>query len=411
MRKLVLMSVCMMVTASLAFAGGIGTIGGTKILPNIKHKILVLEFDSPEHSSWGKEISQMLAQEILGTITGVTGAGVVTLRQPAEKILLTADTVAAIARDNNALVVIWGEFYREAQSVFLHAHLRVVPREEIPQSKLGLEFTLYRGGTLTASPPTLQVNFAPIPLPLAALDSLKSLFEQTVVLHEGPSAHSRVVGQLKPGDTYYPTQVQGSWIRITMSGNTSGWIRYATLGSQELLALRGVMLFAQGALQYISGNFTAAEKTIGTYLQKHGSSQDAMNQALARLLLGTARWRANHWNELPRNEPVSQEYRKAAELLPNSSSPVAYLMIARIAATMFLGAQERYDAMRDIEERLIHVIQTENDSAAVQNLLTFYTLAEGEGLLSSPSTSSPHYRDEIIRRKSILTEIQKNLRR
>lgn len=217
-------------------------------------------------------------------------------------------------------------------------------------------------------------------------------------------------GELKPGDTYYPTEVQGSWIKITMSGNASGWIRYATLGSRELFALRGVMLFAQGALQYISGNFKAAEKTIAAYLQKHGSSQDAMNQALARLLLGTARWRANHWNELPRNEPVSQEYLKAAELLPTASSPVAYLMIARIAATMFLGAKERYDAMRDIEERLIHVIQTENDSAAVQNLLTFYTLAEGEGLLSSPSTSYQQYRDEIIRRKSILTEIQKNLR-
>jgi hypothetical protein len=397
--------------ASVAFAGGIGTIGGTKILPNVKHKILVLEFDSPELSSWGKEISQMLAQEILGTITGVTGAGVVTLRQPQERIILTADTVEGIARDNNAFVVIWGEFYREEQSVFLHSHVRIVPREDIPQSRLGLEFTLYRGGTLRASPPTFQVNFAPIELPLATLESLKSLFEQTVVLHEGPSANSRVVGELKPGDTYYPTQVQGSWIKITMTGNKSGWIRYATLGAQkEFAALRGVMLFAQGALQYISGNFKAAEKTIGTYLQKHGSSQDAMNQALAHLLLGTARWRANHWNELPRNEPVSHEYLKAAELLPNASSPVAYLMIARIAATVFLGAKERYDAMRDIEERLIHVIQTENDSAAVQNLLTFYTLAEGEGLLSSPSTSYQQYRDEIIRRKSILTEIQKNLR-
>jgi hypothetical protein len=386
-------------------------------LPTVRHKILVLEFESPEQSTWGKEISQVLAQEILGTISGVTSVGVANLRQPAKKIELTTDTVVAIAERNKALVVIWGEFYRQGETVSLYAHLRFVPQEGFQESSLGIDAGLSAGNRrMVALPPTRQVNFEPIELSLESLEGLRTLFEHATVLHQESSPTSKIVGSLKPGDTYYPIESKGDWIRIRMTGKKTGWIQYKTLGSKkEFSALRAVVIYAHGVLQYISGNPGAAARSMETYLDQYGAGQDPMNQAMAHILLGTARWRAGT-GSMGIQEAIA-EYQKAVDLLPNSSSPATYLSIAQALsvkdATREAPPARRQEAralMSIAERRLIHVIQTENDIQSVRNLWAFYQMAEQVGFLSEPGEDPLEYAQRLKGQQQKLLEIEAKLR-
>jgi hypothetical protein len=240
------------------FAGGIGVIGDPIILPGIKHKILVLEYDNPIATTWGKDISQIIAQEILGTMIGIRSVGVVNLHQPEKRIVLIPENIEKIANDQKALIVIWGEFYSDDVNIYIHSHVRIIPSEDFPESGIGLTFMVREANfqTMRANPPTHQINFAPIQVSIATLNKLHYFYNQTITVRKEPSEDSDSVGELRPGSTYFVAERKGNWTKIVVSKGVTGWIRHSTLSSlSELREIKAVLKFTQGTLQFIAGSY------------------------------------------------------------------------------------------------------------------------------------------------------------
>lgn len=399
---------------SSADAGYIEEIGAENVLPWLENKIVVLEYDSPE--TWGQELSQVIAQETLGSIRGVNSIGVINLRQPAERVNLTPEKIEEVAREQEALVVIWGELYQDDTNAYLHTHLRIVPRDTHPESflRLSLKTNL---GTISANPPTFQINFIPMKVSLKSIKELQTFYSQSVTIREKPDHNAREKGTLKVGDGYGLISLKGDWTKIIVQKRgVTGWVRHSTLGSQEELTdIRAVICFAHGILQYITGNFKTAEETFFYYLERYGEKQDKMNKALAHILLGNARLRANGYeNFLPPEEKISKEYLSAVELLPNNASPANYLAIAKF---MRYGIKNyNIPEIRNIEERLIHVIKLENNIDSVRSLRIFYKCvlkAKNENLVFSAKAFygpySDNYTNDISKRIRLLKEIESKL--
>jgi len=396
-----------LLSTSLVSAGGIGRIGDPIILPHVKNKVLVLEYDNPETKPWGKEIAQIVAQETLGSIRGVKSVGVVNLIQPVKHITLTADVVKDIAKDQNASVVIWGEFYEKKDSVFLHSHLQIIPAGNQKQSSLGISLET-PFGTMLANPPTLMINFAPIALSLKSLEGLHTFYEKTVTMREQPTDQSSKVGALSPGDTYVLLKIKGPWTLIRKKDQAEGWIRYETLETQkELAGVRALVIYTHAILQYIYGNFDAARKTIGHYLEVYGKHQDTMNQSFAHILLGNAKLRGGNLKYfIPKDTKISEDYLAAAKLLPDYSAPIDFYSIARIMEhTSASYPAARLADMQDVEKRLIHSVRTDYNLTSLTNLQIFYKMAQEMGFLKTSTMNSSEYKRAIKNQINFLDEI------
>lgn len=406
-RKIIIIHAFIIINLSIistAKAGGIGEIGDPVILPSTKHKILVLEYDNPETALWGRELSQVIAQEILGSILGVSDVGVINLRQKSEHFDLTSEKVEAIALQQGAHVVIWGEFYQNDKNVYIHSHLRIIKRKDYPESSLGLSLST-KWGVLNANPPTLQINFAPVAVPKQLLRNLHEFYSQTNTIHAEPRNDARKLGNLKTKDTYYIREIVGDWTRIGVSNGLTGWIRHATLGSEnELNDIRVVVRFSQGLLQYLAGSFSSAQDTLMNYIIHYGKEQDPMNRALAHILLANSRLRAEGYeHELPPEEEISIEYLKASDLLPNNASPVNYLTIA----LMLKYGTYSFDVpeMHKLEEELIRVIKLDNNTDSVHNLYILYRIAAEEGFLKNVTMDNVDYESALSEQVRLLEEM------
>ncbi|MCB0263654.1 MAG: SH3 domain-containing protein [Calditrichaeota bacterium] len=376
MKNISLHLVLLLAFCCSAVAGDISRIGGPPRLQGVKHKILVLEFDSPQLSDWGRDISQIIAQQVLGTIEGVTSVGVINLRQTETRIELTPKRIHEEALNQNALVVIWGEFYEDSTDVWLHPHLRLVPREEFPVSAFGLMIPdQYSRDTLKAAIPTLQVNFAPLRLPMQTLKDLSRFYRQTVTLRESPDLNAPSTGQLQMGDTYYLIDKQNDWTKISTRSGKTGWIRHTVLDTKKQFEdLQGVVKLAQGIVQYMAGNYRLSANSFQNYLDKNAYRQDSMNRAFAHIMLGNSKfWGKEYFNRIPRDEDVSIEYYRAKQLLPGHPSPVNHLAIVNMYKMRFHPSREMIPA---IEKELIEIIKTQNDLDAIGNLRIAYGMVE-----------------------------------
>ncbi len=393
-------------------------IGDPNVMPRFRNKIVVLEYDTPE--TWGQELSQVIAQETIGSIRGVNGIGVINLRQPTERVGLSPEKIEEIAREQEALVVIWGELYQDAANVYLHSHLRIFPRETHPESLLNLLLETSEG-VINANPPTLQINFTPMKISSKSLKDLHTFYDQTITIRKGADHNAEPIGTLKLGDEYELIMPKDDWTKITVhKRNITGWIRHSTLGSQEELTdIRSVIYFAHGILQYATGNYETAENTFINYLEKYGEKQDKMNKALAHILLGNSRLQAKGYkNFLPPEEKISKEYLSAVELLPNNASPLNYLAIARFMRYGIEQHTHNIPEINDIEERLIHVIKLENNIDSVRNLRIFYNhaLKERSKNIVVPTDVTYNfcgdkYSNAILERIRLLKEIESELSR
>jgi len=381
--------------------------GDPLLLPSVRYKILVLEYDSPQKSGWGSDLSQMIAQETIGSMRGVQSVGVIHLSQPQERVVLGPEKVASLAGDQQSRVVVWGEFYEAGKSVYLYSHLRIAPDPSFPGSDLRLTAQLagIAGGQLDvrAGPPTLQVNFAPIAVSSASLSRMRTLSDQTVTLREGPDERAREVGQLRLREPYWLAKVQDGWVLVQSRGS-GGWVRHATLGSEkELKDVGALVQFAQGALQYIAGSYKAAEETFSSYLSQHGSKQDSMNRAMAFILLANAQLGGGRaLARLTSGEEISYRYAEAAKLLPNSAAPVNYLAVARL--TKYQRTEGPVPELRDLEQRLIHVVKSENDRDAIHNLKVLYQASAQRLFLFKPPPPESHEGDPKARYRQSLSQ-------
>jgi hypothetical protein len=387
-------------------AGIEGFMGDTALLPAGRHRILILEYDSPQRSLWGRDLARLLSRQTLGSMTGVSGVGVIALHQPARRVLLSPSRVELLARQQRAQVVLWGEFYESPEAVYLHSHLRVVPDAE-RFGEPDLELVAQVPGSavrVSAAPPTLQVDFAPIALSRSLLDRLHPLAETSATLLDRP--WGRPVGTLRLHETYMIRRVRDKWIQVT-AGGRAGWIRFDLLGEEDqLTGLEGVVRFAQGLTQYLDGSFGAAEATFAAYLSRNGRGEDNMNLAMARILRANARLRRLGAGASI-DEEILSDYLGAAKLLPNAASPVNHLAFALLRR--HASSRGFVPELRDLEERLIHAIQAQGDLRAVRNLQALYRVAGPKLLLKRPEDSDKAYGNAIARQLRLLQNLEKKL--
>ena len=192
-------------------------------------------------------------------------------------------------------------------------------------------------------------------------------------------------------------------MKIRTWDNSAGWVHYASLENRkELGALQSVVRFAQGVLQYLSGNYEMADATLSGYLETCGA-QDPANLALARILLGNARFRGGD----PKfAEAAGREYLKAVQLLPDNAAPVNYLAMARL---LKYGQMRDYvPEMSDLEARLIRSVQR-SDLEAAGNLRIFYELAADSPFIRPPDVNWQSYTNSIARQLLLMGEVQGKL--
>ena len=346
------------------FCGVKGLIRGPKLLPNVKHKIVVLEYDNPLNTTWGKDISQIISQEILGTMVGVPSVGVVNLYQSEDRVVYTPDEIKEIADRQNALIVIWGEFYVEDDNIYLHSHLRIIPSDEFPESGLGLTS---EDGTINALPPSLQVNFNPVKLKTQTLEKLHSFYNQTNDIRTEPNDTSQEIGKINLGNAYTIDSRNGDWSKITLKNGISGWVKHSTLTNQEeLMEVKNTLKLPQGILQYISGSYGASIKSLEDYISFSNIDQDKMNRAFSHILLGTSilRFGLSLYHSIPPKIEISVvgEYEIADSILKNNSSAINHITVVKCV----LGEFDK-----SLEQRLIEILKAYNDVNTIQNLKGF----------------------------------------
>jgi len=409
-------AVCCFIALSLLLAargdcGITGEIGDREFLEDVPYKVLVLEYDSPQRSAWGRELSQLIARQVLGSMRGLSHAGVVDLKQREQRVLLRPERVVALAREQEAQVVIWGEFYLSEKGVYLHSHLRLVTLRHLrlmarlPGSNLPVQAAL----------PSLQINFSPIAVSLTTLNQLRDLAEQSVTIRLRPSQSAPAIGRLMLREIHSVQQTRQGWMLVE-TPERRGWVYYAALepgtapgSARELREVGAVVEFAQGALQYIGGSYAAAEETLRAYLSQYAAKQDSMNQAVARILLTNAsilKRRDRSWSTA--GDELLSGYLQAAQLLPNSASPVNHLAFALLQRST---EREGFsDQFRDLENRLIHVIKTEGDLDSILNLRSLYNLAARRRLLLRDSKQSlESYQASLARQIRLLDNLERNL--
>jgi hypothetical protein len=352
---------------------------GPERLPDAENKLLVLEYDNPLGAESGWQISELIGQMTLASIRGVNSFAVITLRQEQQqRLALTPAHVDELARKQHSRVVVWGEFYQKDQKFYVTSHIRVVEDAAPKGPRLRINWDVSELGIadvprVQASAPTVQVNFAPIELSEPGIKQIEQLWNQTQVLRRDPRDTAEAVGTLPPKTPFFLGRTEGAWSQINVIGGKSGWVRLSDLGNTpEFKPTTGLVLYAQGLMQYFAGNFAAAAETFQNYLDVAAAGQDPMNQAMAHVLLGYAIFMDGAGRTPQGVASVRQHFEAAAKLLPDSASPVNCVAVALFKQAPEAPPDRQH--VTAIEKQLVHVIQTENDVDAVRNLRALYQL-------------------------------------
>jgi tetratricopeptide (TPR) repeat protein len=362
----------------------------------LSNKILVLEYENPFGGRGGVQLAELIGHMALATTTGVDKFAVVTLRQEKEHIPLTEKNVETLAVRQSAPVVVWGEFYEQNERIFVTSHLRYASMDTDPnvrldptersQVKLSWDISKLKIPDRTqanASLPAAQVNFSPLELSSSDLSSLENAWFKTLTLHAKPDENSAEVGQLRLDTPYHVIGSSNGWTQVAIPRSTDffsyyrtmldmyvGWVRLGDLSQLHTFnELTGVVLYAQGLMQFSTKNYRAAAKTFTEYLEKYGSRQDSANQAVAHILIGYSILKGSGDRGLS-----LKEFETAKRLLPNSSSPVNCIALALFEKASRSAASE--EEMRQLENDLIRVIQIDNDVDAIRNLESLYQVPQ-----------------------------------
>lgn len=372
------------------------------------NKILVLEYESPIGGREGVQLAELIGRMALSTTTGVEQFAVITLRQEEPRIDLTVANVKAAAERQRAPVVIWGEFYQQKGRLFITSHLRYTPSLAPPRpkdataSKFSWDIAPLNIPEKThayAALPSAQINFAPIEITTANLKTLETVWRRSLTIYEEPDERSKRRGELALDEPY---SIQGSgdalsWSEVT-SSNSMGWVLLGDLRRlNEFNELTGVVLYAQGLMQYQTFNYAAAAETFNQYLAtKYTAKQDPMNRAMAHLLAGYSRMKASSDVEAP-----LKHFAAAKQLIPNASSPVNSIALALFAKAVRSGANEAETLA--LEKDLIRAIQTENDVDSIRNLEILYRLPQAEVFFQKKSPNFLQARDAQL---NVLRELE-----
>lgn len=377
------------------------------------NKILVLEYENPLGGKEGAQLSQLLGSLTLATASGIGNFAVVSLQQTAEHKELTDASVKALAQGQHAPVVIWGEFYRQGSRIFVTSHLRYAPnlapqfsgRDPGPNAaKFSWNISQLNIADRTeayASLPSTQVNFSPIEISSGDLAALQGVWQKTLTIRAEPNETSASQGELSLATPYSVRETSNGWTRVSIN-NRSGWVRLAALSRlSDFKDMAGVVLYAQGLMQHLTGNAAASAETFAQYLQKYGSRQDPMNRATAHLVAGYSLMKS-----LGQPEPSITHFQTARELLPNASAPINCLALALFAKATRSAPTE--NEILALEKDLIRAVQAETDLDAIRNLEILYRLRQAEPVFTK---KSPNFMNAREKQLNVLHNIEARVQR
>ncbi|MEN3370536.1 MAG: hypothetical protein V7609_2679 [Verrucomicrobiota bacterium] len=361
------------------------------------NKILVLEYESPLGGKEGAQLSQLLGWMALATASGIDQFAVVTLQQTETHLELTDANVKSLGERQHAAVVIWGEFYQQAGRVFVTSHLRYTPqtsgRDRGPNAgKFSWNISQLNIAERTeayASLPSSQINFSPIEISTADLSSLQEVWRKTVIIRLQPDEASAKLGELSLATPYSVGETANGWTRVSTK-ERSGWVRWADLsGLSDFKDLTGVLQYAQGLMQFLTGNPRGAEETFKRYLGKYAARQDPMNKAVAHLFAGYSGMKgAVDW------EFSIKQFETAKALLPNASSPANCMALVLFAKAARAALNE--NETLSLEKNLIRAVQTESDVDSIRNLEILYQLPQAEAYFKKKNANFVQARDRQL---------------
>jgi hypothetical protein len=376
------------------------------------NKILVLEYESPLGGKEGSQLSQLLGWMALATASGIDQFAVVTLQQTETPVQLTDANVRSFAERQHAAVVIWGEFYQQAGRVFVTSHLRYAPELSRgsgrgPGPNAGKfswnisQLNIPERTEAYAALPSSQINFSPIEISTADLSSLQEVWRKTVIIRAEPNETSAKQGELSLTIPYSVGETANGWTRVSTK-ERSGWVRWADLSDlSDFKDLTGVLQYAQGLMQFLTGNPSAAEETFKRYLAKYASRQDPMNKAIAHLFAGYSQMKgAADWGF------SLQQFETAKALLPNASAPVNCMALVLFAKAARATLSENETLA--LEKDLIRAVQTEGDVDTIRNLEILYRLPQAEPYFKKKSPNFLEARDTQL---NVLRKLEQRVQR
>jgi hypothetical protein len=385
-------------------------------LPAAQTRVEIAEFESPDQSALGYVVARLIARDILRDNPGIGGVHVAVPPTADQRVSKNPEYLETLSMQNHASIVIWGEYYVEGDTVVIRPYLRLTPQSPMTEESYGLRLTTVEG-PINAAPPTTQIDFTPFLASRKALEEMQAAFLASRMLREEPNAAARVMtpspaiaADTKP--TMWLLELRGDWIKVRLHDNTTGWIEASNRPSP--LKSGGVTTVCMGAALFIMGRYADADKVLTTYLSQQAAEENTMNRAFAHTMLGSSRLRTmQNTVPLPENESASQEFLKAKELLPDSPSPGDHLAVTRLMKHLpdSTGVYPTpVGAFGDSEGDLIEAVQKDKNSQSIENLRTFYRLAERQKFLKDTEMDERTYKEGLHERIEIVAKVEEEER-
>ncbi len=378
-------------------------------LPRNDLRVVVMDFESPDSNYLGNTLARVFATELVSSLRDMGGVLARTTKSETERVSLNDAAPDEIGLAEKATLVVWGEYYFEGDTVTVVAHARLTP---IPPQTVR-DFSLVYSATdgeLIARPLTEHVNFKSILLNRSILERLHAQFSAGIVLRAAPSESAASAGTFPGGQNGLFLSREPGWIQIRTGAGQLGWMQM-TSELNSLTEIAGSPAgFVTGTALFAVGDYRAAENAFTSYLNTAGRSQDPVNGASARLLLGNTRLRvADVTKSLPKDESISAEFERAATLLPDDAAPAEHLAITRLLRYEGTPDAVRAEGLKASERDLIRTLQEDADSTHVSNMRTFYALATKRQFLKDASMSTDDYEAAVGGRNNILDQMDRYL--
>lgn len=378
-------------------------------LPRGNVRTLVLEFESPDSTYLGTTIARLIAAELSTSMRDMDGARARVARMQDDKPSLNDAAVEQLALRDRAVLVVWGSYFFDGDSVSVVPHARIVPIAPLTARDFALVYETQQG-ELVARIPSRQINFSPIVYSRAELDAAYALDVAGVTLRkEADDSSPEIAKATTTQDLTFLSRANG-WARVRIDSTVTGWLRLPQPLVKGAERSNGPSTLVAGLAQYAAGDYKSAENSFTAYINTAGREQDMFNVGTTRLLIGKARMHAmNASGSLPKDEAVSSEFERAAAALPESASPVEHLAITRLMRFRGSPDDTRIEGLKTSEREMIAALREDPDSVSVNNLRVFYAIAADEKFLKSAGTDESEYIRSLEDQGLILTQVDKFL--
>jgi len=367
-------------------------------------QMTILEFTSPVPSDLGPALSFFMGRQILRAVRSTNGISIVPLGGTGD--YLDDDLIERIADDHHAEFIVWGEFYDSDGSVVVQTHVRVFNRAPLSEVDLGLDYRTPEG-TMEARLPSYQINFTPVELSPGSIAMLRAAFVTRQPLRQNTGMEALVTDTLIFQQENTILSIQQNWLRIETAKKAFGWLAPTPALDDNIFRHAGE--FIAGVSFFLAGDYAASQQQFKQFLQSATEEED-VTLALAHLLAGSSELRAHDMSMgLPDEETVTQEYKSAVTLLPDSPSPVDFLAIARLLK--YSDSQQTYrqgsnPELSEVEDLFIATVKSEGQPRSVENLNIFYKLARKYGWLKPVGMTDVAYTRAVNDRLAIIDTIK-----